>query len=423
MTTSILQWMSLVVLTLSAAVSQAALIASDSFAVSAGGNDYVPNTSILGQNPSVGVTGFVGPWGIPSTGALVPLPGGLTHPLTPGETFDGHLVGYTSDGTVGSGNARNLSRAIDYSPVDGTYYMSMLFQKDAATTTVDLLAGLGQSQSQATSVFDLTGTWIGFVDGAIYFWSGPGPDVYSQMLSRTEMRVNETYFALLEYDYSTSGFDSVTASIYDGSSTQVASQTYPSLTLDGKLGRFSVFTQHFGPITGVDEWRLGTELRDVMVTAAPCDFDGDDVCGLADLNLLLAEGPVAPGVSVTPGVNGQFDLNGDGVINNSDVSEWLDIAASENNLGSPYKPGDANLDGVVDVSDFNLWNAFKFTSTLMWDRGDFNGDGAADVSDFNLWTSSKFTSSDGAFAVPEPATGMMMLLVALVLLRVARERR
>ena len=38
-------------------------------------------------------------------------------------------------------------------------------------------------------------------------------------------------------------------------------------------------------------------------------------------------------------------------------------AAAENGLGSPYKVGDANLDGAVDVSDFNIWNGAKFTSS------------------------------------------------------------
>ena len=31
------------------------------------------------------------------------------------------------------------------------------------------------------------------------------------------------------------------------------------------MGRFSVFTQDFGPAGAVDEWRFGTELSDVMV--------------------------------------------------------------------------------------------------------------------------------------------------------------
>ena len=66
---------------------------------------------------------------------MVPIPGGLTHPLTPGDTFDGQLISFTSDGSVGGGNARNLSRAIDYTPVDGTYYMSVLLEQERPIDT------------------------------------------------------------------------------------------------------------------------------------------------------------------------------------------------------------------------------------------------------------------------------------------------
>jgi hypothetical protein len=144
-----------------------------------------------------------------------------------------------------------------------------------------------------------------------------------------------------------------------------------------------------------------------------CDFTGEGACDIDDLNLMLAEGPIAPGVAVTPGVNDQFDLTGDDIINNDDRDAWLAGAATENGLGSPYKVGDSNLDGSVDVSDFNLWNGAKFTSTLNWDDGDFNGDGSADVSDFNLWNGAKFTSSDGVSAVPEPGTSVLLSLTLL----------
>jgi hypothetical protein len=62
---------------------------------------------------------------------------------------------------------------------------------------------------------------------------------------------------------------------------------------------------------------------------------------------------------------------------------------------------DANLDGAVDVSDFNVWNGNKFTMTPAWCSGDFNADGSVDVSDFNAWNSNKFQTS-GPILVPEP---------------------
>ena len=84
-----------------------------------------------------------------------------------------------------------------------------------------------------------------------------------------------------------------------------------------------------------------------------CDFTADGACDVSDLNAMLLQGPVAAGVVVTTGVNEQFDLNGDQVINNTDVDQWLTDAGSENGFGSPYNRGDANLDGVTDGQDFH----------------------------------------------------------------------
>lgn len=243
---------------------RAVLIASDSFCTLAGVDCYVAGVPLFGQNPTIGAPGFSGPWGISSTASMVPVAGGLSHPLTPGPVFDGELISYPIDGSVGGGNARNLSRAIDYVPTSGTYWSSVLLRKDFQSFRGDLLAGLGRSQIAETSVFSVDGTWVGFLDGGIYFISGPGPFL-TELVSSAAMNVNETYFALLRYDFSTSGPDAVTATIYDGSSNQVATQTFGGLYLDQTMGRFSVLTQDFGPVPILDEWRFGTELRDVMV--------------------------------------------------------------------------------------------------------------------------------------------------------------
>ena len=48
-------------------------------------------------------------------------------------------------------------------------------------------------------------------------------------------------------------------------------------------------------------------------------------------------------------------------------------------------PGDANHDGMVDVSDLGILAAnYGIASGASWTQGDFNGDGAVDVSDLGI---------------------------------------
>ena len=144
---------------------------------------------------------------------------------------------------------------------------------------------------------------------------------------------------------------------------------------------------------------------------ARCDFDENGSCDLADVDAMFLQGPIGSGVAVD-GSNEAYDLNGDGQIDLLDRDAWLAEAATENGFSSPYLVGDANLDGGVDVGDFNQWNANQFQSTLLWSNGNFNGDANVDVGDFNLWNANKFQSSDAA-AVPEPH-GIVMMLMGLV---------
>ena len=56
--------------------------------------------------------------------------------------------------------------------------------------------------------------------------------------------------------------------------------------------------------------------------------------------------------------------------------------------------GDANLDGAVDGSDFNIWLENRFASGTDWLSGDFNLDGNTDADDLDLWRTFRFQSID-----------------------------
>ena len=169
-------------------------------------------------------------------------------------------------------------------------------------------------------------------------------------------------------------------------------------------------------------WNVADLLQDGTITMAPAvgrgDFDANEVFDCEDVNALVA--------TIAAGSNDAlFDLDADGLVNGSDLSLWL-LHAGVNSLhpGARYLPADANLDGNVDVSDFNIWNANKFTHQAAWCLGDFNADGFIDVSDFNIWNANKFRSSRAVAAVvPEPQfVGLLALGVAAVMTRACRRR-
>ncbi|MEM7315505.1 MAG: hypothetical protein AAF497_20370, partial [Planctomycetota bacterium] len=118
------------------------------------------------------------------------------------------------------------------------------------------------------------------------------------------------------------------------------------------------------------------------------DFNNDGFIDGIDIDLLqsnIVHGPQAPRL---------FDLTHDGIVDIRDRDQWL-IEAGQANLDAaePYLLGDANLDGQVDVGDFNRWNTNRFTESSAWTDGDFNVDGVVDVSDFAIWNEFKFSAS------------------------------
>ena len=140
------------------------------------------------------------------------------------------------------------------------------------------------------------------------------------------------------------------------------------------------------------------------------DFDDNGLYECADVDALVA--------TIVAGNNDpNFDLNSDGVVDITDLDLWrTEAGAVLNASGNPILTGDANLDGSVDGQDFIAWNNNKFQNLAAWCSGDFNADGAVDGQDFIVWNNNKFTSADGVQGVPEPAgaTLLVTLLMGLV---------
>ena len=142
----------------------------------------------------------------------------------------------------------------------------------------------------------------------------------------------------------------------------------------------------------------------------PCDFDGDGMLDVDDVNLLSE--------AIRAGTNeAAFDVNGDAIVDRSDLQFFV---------GDPSKLhtyiGDANLDGEFNSSDLvAVFISGEYEDDAIgnstWGTGDWDGNGDFESSDL------VFAFIDGGFeagpraaaAVPEP-TSIAMALSAFCLL-------
>jgi hypothetical protein len=81
-----------------------------------------------------------------------------------------------------------------------------------------------------------------------------------------------------------------------------------------------------------------------------------------------------------------------------------------------YLPGDANLDGKVDINDLTIVLSHYGQTGTTWSQGEFTGDGTVDINDLTIvlahYGQSLGSSAGGMAAVPEPGA-LVLLTVGL----------
>jgi hypothetical protein len=151
-----------------------------------------------------------------------------------------------------------------------------------------------------------------------------------------------------------------------------------------------------------------------------------------DIDGLAAGNGRAYFVTDEPGFVYAYDL-----VNGGDYGDFLSPLVEDDQLfaGAAFAPGlmpdrlagDANLDGVVDLTDFLILRSNFGTSGLFtsYRQGDFNDDGRVDLADF-LLLRGNFGAGDApatgimnawASSIPEPGSAALLAFAAVTLVR------
>ena len=147
--------------------------------------------------------------------------------------------------------------------------------------------------------------------------------------------------------------------------------------------------------------------------APQLDFNEDGSVGPMDIDMLIGE--IAAGNSTD-----SFDLSGDGLVNVTDLTQWLNDGAIHNGFSQAYLIGDADLNGAVNSEDLNSLGINWQQDIPLWSGGDFTADGSVTSADLNeLGINWQESIPLAAQSVPEPS-GIGLLLIAGLFALVSR---
>ena len=216
-----------------------------------------------------------------------------------------------------------------------------------------------------------------------------------------------------------------------------------SITKSG-IGRLDVGPINLSGLTvngGTALLRAGTGTSRVQSLTIPTSGTEPRRLDITDNALVIdyASGGPSPLASVRALVTSGFaggSWNGNGIVSGNATSNTHAVGYAEASALASVPPvfgtvdatavlvrltrfGDANLDGQVNLQDFNrLASSFGVTGTGLWSQGDFNYDGNVNLQDFNRLASNFGQSAAGAelaprdwanlaAAIPEPAASLV----------------
>ena len=258
------------------------------------------------------------------------------------------ISGKTS-GSIGGVNQGGRDAFLSKYGSDGALQWSRQFGStmgDAASSVA--VDGIGSVYISGFTNGSLDGANMGQADAFLRKYESDGTLAWSRQFGSAERDwalfasaddagVVVSGFTAGDLDGTNAGRNDVFLPRFDTSGNRLWTRQFGSSGLDEALG----VTSHLGSVYFAGVWEQPNTGQDVFVAKlsedlAGCDFDGNNLCNIEDLNTLLLLGPVATGV-VAAGQE-RFDLTGDGIIDNADVDQWLASGSHRERLGLTLFP-------------------------------------------------------------------------------------
>lgn len=221
---------------------------------------------------------------------------------------------------------------------------------------------------------------------------------------------NSKIIGLLTKDASLSATDSILGSLGKYSETNRTADNFGeaivTLSSDMKTLLFA-FNANPGDLF---------QLRVLTTPTRTGDFNDDGIVDAADYTIWRSE-LGASGLGLTA------DANGDRVVDEADFRLWR----ANYNAGQPLTglAGDFNQDGVVDAADYTVWR--RSLSDPSDFSADANSDGFVDARDYRIWRAAygntlAAQSEAEQVRVPEPTTGLLVVIAAMLTCGIHRRR-
>ncbi len=341
-----------------------------------------------------------------------------------------HLNDSLSPGSYGSGSLPGRLLIDGSQTIDGSGQVllsGIAFTSASAYSVVELTDGSTLTVAAGMTVM-AGGQYAGSGSGGVIKGANAslvnhgrlaveGGQLYLQVNTENYGQVELTDFGMLTVESAqltnhVSGIVRGEGTIYLNSGTLV---NHGELAPGNDVGLLRLFGGNYEQTaTGVLTIELAADAQDLLIVYGSASLDGAlNLVPAGDFNPSYGESFV---ILTAYSISGMF-----AAIQGVNLSSDLVLAVTYDELAvrvTAALPGDANLDGLINLGDLQILGDHWMDDTGTWSDGDFTGDGLVNLADLQIlgdqWgMSAADVARLSPVSIPEPGTFSLMLLCVL----------